>query len=532
MKRHFTLFALFFLILFFGCQQEEKKIPPAPLSEGQPIAETVKKTLLPPPAPGCQSCHHKIQLDSSHNFACIDCHQGNNTTNEKKRAHQGLITQAASPATMEKNCGKCHAEQLERCGQSGHFTMSNTVNLVREHFALSPLKELTDIPESKGMPQSKEELVNDLLRRQCLRCHVYSKGDNYPYVQRGTGCAACHMQYIDGKLTNKEEGKASHAFIRPTKQQCLSCHYANHVGSDFDGGYEQDYNWSYRTPFVTRAPFLRPYGVDLHNLAPDIHQQRGMICLDCHNAAEMSGEKPSVQCLDCHAPEFSSSPDPVNLRVEGEQLFLSIQDDEQERLVPRLQHPAHDKYKDQVACQVCHAQWAYNDGTTYLLLSYSENVDPWDRLAVQSSSAVERFVEHNLYTEDDELAPSLPDQITGKQKPGIWYTGFTQRRWEDILIDKDTDGIIKVFRPLLDLRLSAIDEDEEIIADFDNLTGRDAGMRPYTPHTTGPAGIFYEQRFLHLLTEDGESAKKQQEKNDQQDEKKEKNNDNPEYKPE
>ena len=501
MKHYFTLFVLFFLIQLFGCQEEEKKLPPAPPSETEPTAQPVKKTVIPPHAPGCQSCHDEIQLDSNHNFACIVCHQGNNTTNEKKIAHQGVISQAAGPTMMEKNCGKCHVEQLERCGQSGHFTMSNAVNLVRKHFGLSLLKGITDIPEDEGRPQTREALVNDLLRRQCLRCHVYSKGDDYPSVRRGKGCAACHMQYIDGQLTGKEEGKAkaNHAFIRPTKQQCLSCHYANHVGSDFDGAYEQDYHWSYRTPFVTRASFSRPYGVELHNLAPDIHQQRGMTCLDCHTGAEMSGEKPSVQCVDCHAPESSSSPDPVNLRTEGEQLFLSIQGDEQERLVPRLQHPAHSTYKEQVSCQVCHAQWAYNDGTTHLLLSYSENVDPWDRLAVQSSSAVERFVEHNLYTEEDELAPALPDQITGEQKPGIWYTGFTQRRWEDILVDKDTDGIIKVFRPLLDLRLSAIDEDDEIIADFDNLKGKDTGLRPYTPHTTGPAGLFYEQRFLHLL---------------------------------
>ncbi|MCI5210490.1 MAG: hypothetical protein D3910_17255, partial [Candidatus Electrothrix sp. ATG2] len=105
--------------------------------------------------------------------------------------------------------------------------------------------------------------------------------------------------------------------------------------------------------------------------------------------------------------------------------------------------------------------------------------------------------------DEDLLAPSLPDQISGERKAGIWYTGFTKRRWEDILIRKDTDGIIKVFRPILDLRLSAVDEDDEVLADFDNLSGKDQGLLPYTPHTTGPAGLFYEQRFLHLLSSQG-----------------------------
>ncbi|MCW5204060.1 hypothetical protein VU12_14120 [Desulfobulbus sp. US4] len=517
MRHHFTLFALFFLLQLLGCSEEEKKAAPVPPPEVKPTAAAVQKTSpSSPPAPGCQACHSKIQTDSAHDLACTDCHQGNNETNDKESAHEGMIAQAASPEHMEATCGKCHAEQLKRCGQSSHFTMSNAVNLVRGHFDLSPLNNLTEIPEGEGPPQTKEELVNDLLRRQCLRCHVYSKGDNYPYVRHGSGCAACHLQYTDGKLTSSGEGKPNHAFIRPGKRQCLSCHYGNHVGSDFDGSYEQDHDWSYSTPFATRAPVLRPYGMELHNLVPDIHQQRGMTCLDCHSGAELSGKKPSVQCVDCHALGVSGdasddvSPSLANLRADGKKLLLKIQGDEQERLVPRLEHPAHAKYKDSVTCQVCHAQWTYNDQATHLLLSYSDDADPWERLAAQSSSEVERFVEHNMYSEEDSLTPSLPDQVTGQRKAGIWYTGFTKRRWEDILIRKDTDGLIKVFRPILDLRLSAVDEDGEILADFDNLTGKDEGLLPYTPHTTGPAGLFYEQRFLHLLSpQDVERVDKQ-----------------------
>lgn len=505
MKRYFVLFAFFFLFQLIGCREEKKKTAPVPPSETKPatIAVTKKNSSLP----GCRACHSEIRLDSTHNIACIDCHQGNNETDEKEIAHQGLIAEAASPANMRAGCGQCHAEQADLCAQSGHFTMSNAMNLVREHFSLPPLNSLTEIPEGQGPPENKEELVNDLLRRQCLRCHLYSKGDNYPYVRHGSGCAACHLQYTDGKLTSNEEGKANHAFIRPGKRQCLSCHYGNHVGSDFEGGYEQDHDWAYRTPFAVRAPFLRPYGVELHNLVPDIHQQRGMSCLDCHSGPELAGEKPSVQCADCHA--LDASPTFADLQVDGDKVFLKIQRDEKERLVPQLKHPAHAKYEDQVACQVCHAQWAFNDQATHLLLSYSDDADPWERLAVQSSSAVERFVEHNLYSEEDEVSPSQLDQISGQRKTGIWYTGFTVRRWEDIIVRKDENGVIRVFRPILDLRLSAVDEDDEILSDFDNLTGNNEGLLPYTPHTTGPAGLFYEQRFLHFLPQATETADKQ-----------------------
>ena len=102
------------------------------------------------------------------------------------------------------------------------------------------------------------------------------------------------------------------------------------------------------------------------------------------------------------------------------------------------------------------------------------------------------------------------DSIKGRSKPGIWYLGFTQRRWEDILIDRDSDGIIKVFRPILDLRISAVDEDGDVL--FDNLKGTGSGLLPYTPHTTGPAGLFYEQRFLHLLQKQAAKAGSGQEK--------------------
>ena len=138
------------------------------------------------------------------------------------------------------------------------------------------------------------------------------------------------------------------------------------------------------------------------------------------------------------------------------------------------------------------------------MLSYSDEIDSWERLTVQSSSEVEIFLEHNLYSEEDELEPTMLDSINGQQKPGVWYLGFTQRRWENILIDLDSDGIIKVFRPILDLRISAVDEEGELL--FDNLKGKASGLLPYTPHTTGPAGLFYEQRFIHILREQESKA--------------------------
>ncbi len=483
MKSYFIFFSALLLLFAGTCIGQEQIPDPAssPAATGSTSA---------PQLPGCRSCHADIQLDSNHVLACTSCHQGNNGTTDKYAAHRKMLPAPASPATMAAACGSCHSQQLRRCADSSHYTLRNAVNLVRSHFGMQPpLTGLTDIPASTR-PSTANELVDDMLRRRCLRCHVYTAGDQYPYVQRGIGCASCHMQFVDGKLQ-------SHSFIRPGEQQCLSCHYANHVGSDFTGRYEHDYNWEYRTPYTTKEPFLRPYGVELHQLAQDIHRRRGLTCLDCHSGDQLSGRRPPVTCRDCHSLTGKDVPPLPGLRREGDQLILRSVTTGKDHQVPQLSHPAHTRYKGQVDCQVCHAQWGFNDRPSHLLLSYQEDVDAWDRLTVQSSSRVETFLEHNLYSDEDELEPAMADSISGQEKPGIWYLGFGQRRWEDILIDRDSDGIIKVFRPILDLRLSAVDEDDEVL--FDNLKGCGTGMLPYTPHTPGPAGLFYERRFLHLL---------------------------------
>ncbi len=473
------------IFLFLLCSCQEHKESPAPTPE--------RATAVQAPSLGCAGCHDKVRLDEHHDFSCIDCHQGNNSSDKKYIAHEGLLTSPAAPDNMEEVCGRCHADQSTACAQSGHFTLKNAVNLIRSHFDLEPsLTGLTEILISSHPPENKEQLVDDLLRRYCLRCHPFTKGDSYPYVRRGKGCAVCHLQYTDGKLE-------SHSFLAvPGERQCLSCHYGNHVGMDFIGKYEHDYNDEYRTPYTTAAPFARPYGVEQHDLVPDIHQQRGLTCLDCHSRGELSGRQQPVQCLTCHSSVPAGPPPSLhNVRLDGDKLLLTAVKDGQEHPVPALRHPAHTTYIDKVACQVCHAQWGFNDGPAHLLLSYAEDVEPWEYLTVQSSSEMENFLFNNLY--EDERAPSMPDTLIGKIKPGIWYKGYTERRWADLLIRRDIDGMVKVFRPILDLRLSASDKNGRVIAGLDNVTGNGSGLLPYTPHTTGPAGLFYEQRFLHLL---------------------------------
>lgn len=461
---------------------------PAILQAGErPVPE-----MPPASAMGCLACHPAMGPDNTHAFSCTFCHGGNaGERQDQDLAHQGLIAQPAHPEHMQKTCGGCHGQQVELARQSSHFTLANKINAIRIHFgATDTLQHPADIPEAASTDaiDSGLALVDDMLRRRCLRCHVYSNGDNYSAVRHGSGCAACHLSFSNGKL-------AGHRFHLPGERQCLSCHYGNYVGSDYLGRYEQDLPAEYRTPFTARTDNNlppRPYGVEYHQLAADVHHERGLGCRDCHQGF-VHKKAAAPRCLDCHG-WTPADPLPAldNVAAHQGQLILTGVQNGSRHPVPRLRHPAHQEYGTRVDCQVCHAQWSYNDSTTHLLLSYSTDFDPWIWLGVQGSSEVEQRVEDGIFGHDEEEA-RMRDGLTGLEKPGIWYKGFTERRWERMLIGRDAEGRLRVLRPVLDLRLSMVD-DKDVLR-FDNLRGRDAGHLPYTPHTTGPAGLFYRDRL-------------------------------------
>lgn len=448
-------------------------------------------------ADGCLRCHATVQLDPAHQMACTRCHGGNAAETTQEKAHQGLVAQPAHPQQVAAVCGQCHAPIVTAALHASHFTLARKINRVRRHFgAGETLATAVDIPIAEP-PANVLALADDMLRRRCLRCHVYTPGDQYSGVTRGVGCAACHLSWQEGKMQN-------HRFRAPQDRQCLSCHYGNYVGWDYYGRYEHDHNWEYRTPYTEQTPQrypLRPYGIEYHDLVPDIHQQRGLVCIDCHEQSGHGSTAGSLSCRTCHGWQPGQTPSLRRLQVQGGQVLLTGSVDGRQHPVPLLRHPAHQQYGSRVDCQVCHAQWSFNDSPTHLLRSEKVNYEQWERLMVQGSSAIETLLQHNAYS-SDELPLIMNDGLSGQPRAGIWLQGFGQRRWEQMIIDRDSDGIIKVFRPILDLHLSMVDREGRAI--FDDQSGQGRTRLSYVPHTTGPAGLFYLQRFQHLLAPDKE----------------------------
>jgi hypothetical protein len=453
---------------------------------------------------GCLDCH-QVELDPPHQLACTSCHRGEDPAEGQAEAHRGLLAKPAHPEHLEESCGSCHPQAVAAIGTSSHFTLPRTTNLTRAAFgATAPLASYRDTPVVET-PQTPLELADDLLRRRCFRCHPASAGDAYPAVGRGTGCAACHLPFADGRLV-------SHRFAPPGDRQCLSCHYGNYVGFDYYGRFEHDFNREYRTPFLVEASTLRPYGVEFHQLQADVHHLAGMVCIDCHRSDELmtsGGAKPS--CLGCHLPATSptaSPPSPPRVSREAAGA-VHLGQDGRKRPIPPASHPAHHgERREAIACQSCHAQWAFNDVGKHYLRQDSDDLYDWWALAVQGSLAVERLVGNNTDFTREEWPVMMPDGLNGEERPGIWLKGFTMRRWETVQLGRDGAGRITPLRPVLDIALSWLDEEEVVRFDAVLAKSDHGGLRPYVPHTTGPAGIFAEERITAFLRRE-EAAKQQ-----------------------
>ncbi len=476
MRKSLSLYGLLLLlatVFLQGCQEE----PPSP----RPAVA----------AQGCSACHN-MELDGNHRLPCSSCHRGDEKTGDKAIAHAGLIAKPAHPEMMAKTCGGCHPKQIEEIRHTLHFTLKTEVNLVRRAFgATVDLQSLTAIPVAES-PKDILGLTDDLLRRRCLRCHLYSQGDDYPSVTHGTGCAACHLSFQDGRI-------ASHAFLaRPGDRQCLSCHYGNRVGFDYYGRFEHDLNEEYRTPYTTKQEHFRPYGVEYHDLAPDIHQQRGLSCIDCHTGKELMTEgsrKLRPSCAGCHDAAALRKKLPDNIKPSANGYVLLAGAERKTHPLPLMTDPAHTAFSEKISCQVCHAQWTFNDHGKHFLRSDSSDFEVWERLITQGSSEVSEILSNNTDTARSELPAMMTDKIHFKKQKGLWYKGYGIRRWERILLGRDRDGTITTMRPLLDYSLSWIDEDEKIRFDAQASQADMNGLFPYTPHTTGKAGLLYMQRL-------------------------------------
>lgn len=280
-------------------------------------------------ASSCLECHAGNEsMRRNHPLSCVECHRGDDTSSEKDQAHQGMTANPSDFTDPGFACARCHEDQTRQVNRTLMTTAAGIINQTRflwgAQKSADALYAVRSIDHLKVLPEQSESgaLVDDLLRRRCLRCHIGTVGETGPRgakdLPAGAGCAVCHIpkaeKAIDPDIRLNPPGTRGTARVHeistaiPTAQ-CLQCHNGNRVGADYAGLFERDHSIAYN--FEAADPEIAPNRLKhtYHFMLPDIHHERGMHCIDCHPVEEIMGEgrihsqaqyQVGVQCRDCH----------------------------------------------------------------------------------------------------------------------------------------------------------------------------------------------------------------------------------------
>ena len=312
------------------------------------------------------------------------------------------------------SCINCHKEQLIKCKSSKHFSMSGAINITRKAFGIKDSNfTLQTLPEAKIDIKEPKDIVDDILRRKCLRCHLTSKQLN----PTQNLCLACHNSH-----TNKNDAFKA----KPTQTKCLNCHKGEYIGSDYLGRFPHDYDESYRSPIGKNGEFPPSKdGIDYHYLQEDIHHKAGLSCTSCHKGKNWE----RISCLSCH-----------------------------KNISPKN----HKSYHKSISCSACHSSWIGSSYNLNLLRDDTPNYKQWSRLKKQFDPYLEKFLTKAL-TATTPPTPLMPDYLTNELKLGIWYSGWRYRRWENIWLVNGRGGKIELAKPMYQYYISYKNSNNEVI---------------------------------------------------------------------
>ncbi len=463
----------------------------------------------------CVKCHEaNATMDSKHAVACIQCHGGNAKTEDKDAAHIGLIKDPGDLNTADKTCGACHAEETRRVKRSPMALAPRMINHTRFAFGgqktPDPAYATVEVDGIKQVPHPAESqnLGDDLLRRSCLRCHLHTKGSDRWGEHRGLGCSACHVAY-----PNSGDGiPRSHALVRDAGvTACLKCHNSNHVGADYVGLFEKDFDRGFRSPLVQGHQPPRIYGSEQHRLVSDVHFRAGMQCTDCHTLAEIHGtgeialnpyNNVRISCEGCHVRGDHPA---ISKREDGEMILLRGNGRRVPSWNPQSVPHRVPIHKEKLRCSACHASWSYQDYGLHLMLEERADYWKWASTAAQNDPQVQALLRRELGTDAELISPAegkmypkshdkwdLPvtrDWLTGESRPGAWFRGYTERKWSRPPLGLDHRGKVSIMRPMYQYVISHVDVDSNLLLDRHIPTtgsGQPALIfNPYSPHTIG-----------------------------------------------
>ncbi len=273
---------------------------------------------------GCLYCHQNIKgLSPSHNpeiIGCASCHSGNPYTLDKIYAHRGMFLIPGNLSEAGQTCGSlnCHGDIVNRLNKTIMTTLSGIVSVDQYAFGesnnLNKLHFINEIGHSNA---------DSHLRNLCASCHLGANKTEFGPINqlsRGGGCNACHLNYDKEALSSLAKYQKfsstifDSAFIHPsltinvTNDHCFGCHSrSGRISTNYEG-------WSetlLQQPNIKDTSHYRILddGRVFEKAPQDIHNQKGMDCIDCHSSSEIMGDgnyylheedQENVSCTDCH----------------------------------------------------------------------------------------------------------------------------------------------------------------------------------------------------------------------------------------
>lgn len=367
------------------------------LFEGALHAKGAKKTLKRPQRVTrlgsgqiemCLSCHFE-QPDKAHSrqaAGCWSCHLGNPMAGTPELAHKGMVLNPGELEVADRTCGRsgCHATEVKDVKKTLMATNRGIISTLRFYWEEED-ENASTLTVKRLMETGQNSPALDYFRKLCGTCHLWLKRRQYPGFlgEKGGGCTACHNLKPEKSGRHGEDGGA-HPLI--TKQialeNCVRCHNrSGRIGLSYQGKYESE---GYGTPFheADFSPDQLPDGRFVwKDLPPDIHHQKGLVCIDCHTKKETMGdgkehahleEQVEIECISCHTGQkhlkkiieaLDDRESPLikitGLKTGEDGLVHQVGKSSKKTYLLRPPRPEQclSPIHSRLSCQSCHAKW-------------------------------------------------------------------------------------------------------------------------------------------------------------------------------
>lgn len=483
---------------------------------------------------GCLRCHEGIESITEtpvmSSLPCFACHFGNPEGRTEEKAHQGMYANPSDYRVVGETCGLCHPDEVEDSKKSLHATMAGVISGTRYAWGaqetLNPIYAAYDVkdpdgevPSDRGAVLSLLQLplydpekpvgetnhpVDDYLRGKCLRCHLWSRGQEQHGDYRASGCAACHVVYSDSGtyggrdsaiLSGQKAGQRGRpVYHRITKaipvSQCLHCHNrGGRTGTSYTGLMESGAQ--------AGGAGEMTHGRSYSHLTPDVHYQSGMLCIDCHTARDLHGDgniygkgeqAVEIECEDCHgsagfyATLSTSRGNPLKrLKEEAGIVILTSGLDGREWIVPQTHDIVEggsikartamglEGHAENLECYACHSRWAPQCYGCHLEQDLSEKAGDW------------------INTRPTEDPTKAGEEGNRHETAHRWQGDLSYARWEDPALGVNSEGMVSPFVPGGQVVFTQTGPGGEarvqgkVFTTFDGLTG--ITHAPLQPHT-------------------------------------------------